>query len=535
MIVVILGGIFMLAVCIFIHELGHFLMGRLVGIRAQIFSIGYGRGVWKKRIGETTYQITAIPLGGYVKFYGDDYFEPDHAPGGLLSAAPWRRIVAVLGGPFFNLLLGLVVFFLLHTFSGPLSPRIFISEEGGQDTPAYRDGLRNGDLVLSLNGEAVKDFYDLQQNIILSGGAELRFRVKRGEEEKEMIVHPRVDQAGRAFVGIRTPGQRFLEVNYPFKDLWAYRFFSLFPSSDGPPRRLRALPYLHQGDVILKVQDFEPHSIQELQLFLGKFNGNPVELTVKRETLPWLAPWFHAETKVTIPTSAEFKVILSGLFDVKYGEKIPDQEILSYVTEHEKGLYDIKINGQPPGSFEDLYRKFSEKSSAEISFNGRDYTAEVVVEKIGLLGFQPNNVIVREYQRPSGSFTEIASTSLKDTWENIMVYPSFFKSLVSGRLSFIDNAMGPVGMFAVAGVVFKYGFIDYMHMLATISIALMVMNLLPFPVVDGGHIVFFLIEAVAGRPVSPIVMEAVNRVGFSILLFLGLWIMYRDFLFLIGL
>ena len=73
----ILGGAFMLGICIFIHELGHYLCGLLVGVKAEIFSIGYGKGIWKKKIGVTTWQITAFPFGGYVKFYGDDFQDPE--------------------------------------------------------------------------------------------------------------------------------------------------------------------------------------------------------------------------------------------------------------------------------------------------------------------------------------------------------------------------------------------------------------------------------------------------------------------------
>ncbi len=533
MIVLILGGVFMLAICIFVHELGHFLMGKLVGVKAQVFSMGYGRGIWKKKVGDTTYQITAIPLGGYVKFYGDDYQNPENIPGGFLSTPPLRRIIPVLGGPLFNLLLGLVVFIILHTFSGPLAPRIFLWEEGMDEAPAYHAGLRNGDLVLSVNNESVKDYFDLQQKIVLSGGVDLDFSVRRGEEIKTIRVKPHVDEAGRAFIGIRTPGERFLEVNYPFKDIWTYRFHSIF-SSEPPPRKLRAATYLHQGDVILKVGQFEPHSIKDLQAYLGTMHGQDVDITVKRETLPWLAPWFTAITVVHMPTSAEYAVILKDIIDLKYSSRVPDQEMRSYIVEHERGLSLIKINNESPGSFERMFERFNEARTTDMQIADRSYRATVKAERIGLLGFEPHSVIHREYQPNNKTIGGIFAASFKDTWDNIMIYPAFIGSLAAGRLSFIDNAMGPVGMFAVAGVVFKYGWSDYLHMMASISIALMVMNLFPFPIVDGGHIVFFLYEAVAGKPVSINIMDTVNKIGFSILMFLGLWIMYRDVIFLIG-
>lgn len=70
MLILFIGGVLLLGITIVIHELGHLLLGRLVGIKAEIFSIGYGKGIWKKKIGDTIFQITPFPLGGYVKFYG---------------------------------------------------------------------------------------------------------------------------------------------------------------------------------------------------------------------------------------------------------------------------------------------------------------------------------------------------------------------------------------------------------------------------------------------------------------------------------
>ena len=119
MVITILAGVFMLGVCIIIHELGHLLMGKAVGVKAEIFSVGYGRGIWKKKIGDTTWQVTAIPLGGYVKFYGDDYDEGRDVKGGFFSVSPLKRIIPVLGGPLFNLILGLIIFLGLGMFTAP--------------------------------------------------------------------------------------------------------------------------------------------------------------------------------------------------------------------------------------------------------------------------------------------------------------------------------------------------------------------------------------------------------------------------------
>ncbi|MBE8388697.1 site-2 protease family protein, partial [Leptospira interrogans serovar Pomona] len=103
MLIMVLGAVFMLAISIFIRELGHLLCGMLVGVKARIFSMGYGRGIWKKKVGETTYQITAIPVGGYVLFKGDDYGgDGKGEAGGLILTPPLERMYTGLCGHFFN-------------------------------------------------------------------------------------------------------------------------------------------------------------------------------------------------------------------------------------------------------------------------------------------------------------------------------------------------------------------------------------------------------------------------------------------------
>ena len=120
MVLTILGAVFMLAICIFIHELGHLLCGMVVGVEAKIFSIGYGKGIWKKKIGNTIWQITSIPLGGYVQFKGEEYGKVTGEKGELMGVPPLKRMFPVLGGPLFNLILGFIILFFLELFNPAL-------------------------------------------------------------------------------------------------------------------------------------------------------------------------------------------------------------------------------------------------------------------------------------------------------------------------------------------------------------------------------------------------------------------------------
>tara|TARA_Y100001937_G_scaffold122287_2_gene182646 strand:- start:195315 stop:196841 length:1527 start_codon:yes stop_codon:yes gene_type:complete len=501
-------------------------MGKAVGVKAEIFSVGYGRGIWKKKIGDTTWQVTAIPLGGYVKFYGDDYDEGRDVKGGFFSVSPLKRIIPVLGGPLFNLILGLIIFLGLGMFTAPPSNQVTILEELGQDSPAHQGGLRTGDRVVAIKGEPVENFYDIQNKVILSGGKPLPFEVIRDGEKKTLEITPAVDAAGRASIGIRVPGERLLRVDYPFGAVMSYRFDQIFGAAE-PPDHLRALPYLEEGDVILSVEGVTPTSVLDLQRLLGQHSDGTVEVKVRRETASWLAPYFTEETTVQVPVEGEYRVWFRNIKDLKYNAIVPDQQLVSHLPEHQRLLGDLKFGDGPSLSYRSLAERYPEKRRTEITLGSQKYEADVRGEKIGLMGFRPAQVI----EPQTGELPAIGEgfmRGLERTYQSIMIYPEFFSQIFAGRVSFIDNAAGPVRMFAYAGAIARSSLTEYFHLMAAISIALMVINLLPFPVVDGGHIVFFLLEAIAGKPLSRNVMEGFYRFGFIVLVSLGLWIMYKD-------
>ncbi len=536
MLLFILGGTFLLGLCIFLHELGHYTFGYMVGAKAEIFSIGYGKGRWKKKIGDTTWQITAFPIGGYVKFYGQDPSDK-LVPGGFYTLPPLRRIIPVLGGPFFNLILGFLILFLLHSLSGPLAPRVVLSDVDKQTTAAKLAGLRDGDIVQSIDGKKIHSFMELSQHVALSGGKKLTFLVDRKGKSIEKEVRPDVTPSGVSMIGLRVPGDRYLQVNYPTLSTLRYRLRSVL-NGEQLPREIRAFPYLKNGDIILSVEGQKIQSSRDLQKILGKHHGKTVSVRVLRESYSWLAPWPKYEKTVEVPTYPEYAIHLEKVWDKKYGRPLfEEQRLYSAVEEHQRGLNYITINGKPLRSFPFIAKKFEKPRKVEINMGSKEltYSAKVHSEKIGLIGFRPSAIVHADYLASHPSFFASIRATIRDLVNNIMVYPIFFRGLFSGRISFLDNAAGPVRIFGTAGVILQSGYQNYLQLFAAISIALFVMNMLPFPVIDGGYIVLFLYEALAGKPISLRIREGLQRMGFVTLLFFGLWVMYRDFVWLIGL
>lgn len=184
--------IVVLGLLIFFHELGHFLVARLFGVGVERFSLGFGPKLVSKQIGITDYRISAIPLGGYVKMVGEEpdaEVDPEDIAISFTHKHVFKRILIVAAGPFFNLLLAVIILFGIYQISGMLmlKPVIGKVKEG---TPAYKGGIQKNDQILSIDGQAVSSWEDMAAIITASQGKALTVSVGRGESEVIVSVTP---------------------------------------------------------------------------------------------------------------------------------------------------------------------------------------------------------------------------------------------------------------------------------------------------------------------------------------------------------
>jgi len=222
--------IIVLGVLIFFHELGHFLVARLLGVGVEKFSLGFGPKLVGKKIGITEYRISAIPLGGYVKMVGespDSELDPSDIPFSFTHKHVFKRILIVAAGPLFNILLALVIFFGIFQISGLLilKPGIGDVNEG---SPAYMAGLKKNDLVVSIDGVDISRWEDMVNAIMASKGKTLAISVLRGDTIFTKNVTPEVkkfknifnEDVDRYVIGITASGEIFK------KDLNFFQAFS---------------------------------------------------------------------------------------------------------------------------------------------------------------------------------------------------------------------------------------------------------------------------------------------------------------------
>src|SRR5579871_2998074 len=194
--------LFVLTIVVFLHELGHFLVARWAGVRVLTFSLGFGPELagFNDRHG-TRWKISAVPLGGYVKFFGDDSeaSTPDLETLGNMTAEEQAnsfhhqkvgpRAAIVAAGPIANFLLAVLIFAGMALYYGKPSsiPRVDVVQP---DSVAASAGFRVGDVVLAIEGTAIESFADMQRIVSTSAGSKLTFRVKRDGGEVTLSATP---------------------------------------------------------------------------------------------------------------------------------------------------------------------------------------------------------------------------------------------------------------------------------------------------------------------------------------------------------
>ncbi len=188
-----------LSALIFFHELGHYTAARVFGVYVEVFSIGFGKKIASFTWLNTRWQISAIPLGGYVKMKGQDDLDPTALSSdtdSYNSKKPWQRIIILLSGPLANFALAWFFFYAL-ALGGPqtLSPVI-----GNvlHESPANIAGLQKGDIVLSINEESITQWNEISEAVKSSAGI-LTFRIERGNTVRILTVNPKISETQNIF------------------------------------------------------------------------------------------------------------------------------------------------------------------------------------------------------------------------------------------------------------------------------------------------------------------------------------------------
>jgi len=216
----ILPAVIVLGILVFVHELGHFLLAKKLGVGVLTFSLGFGPKLIGRKRGETQYQISAVPLGGFVKLIGEnpeeEVKEEDRVRS--FSAQPiWKRALIISAGPLFNLFFAAALFSTVNLFGIPYQPAKIGEVISG--LPAESAGLKKGDIVLSLDGEKISKWEELSKIIRNSKGKQLSIEIERDGKILDVKVTPQVSKEKNLFgeevnafkIGIENPKEILVE------------------------------------------------------------------------------------------------------------------------------------------------------------------------------------------------------------------------------------------------------------------------------------------------------------------------------------
>ncbi|MCF8057969.1 MAG: RIP metalloprotease RseP [Bacteriovoracaceae bacterium] len=513
-------GIFILFLgpLVFFHELGHFIFARLFGVRVETFSIGFGPKILKFKKGDTEYAVSLIPLGGYVKMFGDDPLNKDaipveERPFSFTFKGKWARFWIVMGGPLANFIMAYVIFMTLLVM-GERLPELKLGVIPKTST-FYDLGLRSGDVIQKVNNKEVYNPTD-----ILLEGEDLIKTMVVGRVEKNITLT------------LNLTGETFFEE------------FAKYP------------PTLRQP-ILVDTQG----QTYALSLMSGKINWNtsydqlrqtwdneqpvyvyPLSVDEKNAEDPFVV---NFEKEKTLSLKA-YKNLDIGLSD--NGFKTVDLMVKSINMKSPADLAGIKagdviysLEGEDVHSFEDLRGNLQKSKSEKVAISlwrkGIAKNFEIVPEVLNqdgeavkLIGvysggiFQPLKFI----ETKSKGFFEASLMALGRTWDTIVKTIDGFKKLITAEVSF-KTIGGPLAIGKVASDSFNTSLSYFFQLMALISVNLGVINLFPIPVLDGGHIMFIFLEILNGGPVSRRKMEIAQQVGLSLLLMLMVGAIFNDF------
>jgi len=436
MLLTLLSLVIVLGVLIFVHELGHFLVAKAVGIQVLRFSLGFGRPVIAWTRGETEYWISWIPLGGYVKMAGlEDEGMAGELEGGK-SAVPidpersfekkslWARMAVILAGVTMNILLAFFIYSGLAAVSGVrVRSAIQVDTVLARAFPPGAEaltGLARGDRILRINGDSVKSWTDLQTSLI------------------KVDSTASLEIAGRAEpITVRLPADtaaRVRLVTWGLLPLEPARIGMVFPGEPGARGGLKT------GDVVIRAGGDSVRSWNDLVFKLWYSAGKEVPLTVVRD---------GRTVNLTVTPRAQTDEDKTSARPRPYGF--------------------IAAEGDFPESRERL-----------------------------------------------PVFTSIKFGALQTAGQIGLVVGSV-KRLVLGQAS-VKEVGGPIMIAQVSGQAVRLGLDRFLMFIAFFSVSLAVLNLLPIPVLDGGHAVFLIAEGIRGKPLSPQLRLRLTQIGMLIVL-----------------
>ncbi len=517
-----------LGVLVFVHELGHFLFAKRAGVKVLKFSIGFGPRIFGWTRGETEYVVSWLPLGGYVKMLGENPGEeiPAEDRNRTLTSKPLLdKLLIVFAGPGMNLVLPILIFFVVFMTGFPgLTSTIGTITPGSE---AARAGIAPGDRIVSIAGKPVRWWEEVAEALDAGQGKPLDIVIGGKNGEREVTLTPKSRSVENLLGDRERIGDIGVSPGYE-------PALAAVSRADSPAWKAG----VRTGDLVTSLNGRRVVRREEIGEALAGRVG-PQGVTTRRAGRERIA-------RIVLPAAVAGPAAAAAA-----GFEAPEF-FISSVEKHapagEAGLRVgdrlVSIDGKPVSGWIEFtgavrgsrgktlaltVRRDGAEQVLRVTpgrrFNADPLSKERRVYYIGVGTFSPASGVVasRRVLNPVKAF----GLGLREAWHmSVMTFRGMGK-LVTGAVR-IDNIGGPIQIGKVAADAAEDGLYTFLRMMAFISINLGILNLIPIPILDGGHLLFFVIEAVKREPISVRKKEMAQQVGLTMLLLLIGVAFYND-------
>ena len=492
--------------CIIVHEFGHFIVARFCGLHIEAFSVGFKK-IWGKKINGVEYRIGCIPCGGYVDLpqidsTSDEITDSQGNP--LPHAEPWKRIATAFAGPLFNiffgLLLGVVVWIV--GLPQPDTDRYteFTVRDVPEDCPEYRAGLRAGDRIVKLNGKEFElSWNEFMQKIMLNDDnvKQVTLEIVRDGKTSEISYTPAENDK-------LLPGE---SVALPFfqPEMRVY----VFPLPGSAAKKAGIQP----EDRVIAVDGEPVYGTDDLVTRINFSDGKTLVLSVERDGS-------QLEIPVTpTPISGIKPRPQIGIFFSTVNARCEVEETIPGMPAEaclRSGDVITAFNGisikDDPAQFSKLV---SENGDREIALTVERAGEDAPLEfKVTPRIVTPHEIGVSFYRIEHPTPWKQFCNVLKMTQRTLTSLGHTIQSKVGRDTGYttigVQNLSGPLGIGRYMIMTFQGSFMRGLYLVVVISFSLGLFNLLPIPVLDGGHIMIALVEMAIRRPVPVKLVQPVT-------------------------
>ncbi|TRB25611.1 RIP metalloprotease RseP [Rhizobium rhizogenes] len=533
--------VFVLSLLVFVHEMGHYLVGRWSGIRIMAFSIGFGPEIagFTDRHG-TRWKLSLIPLGGYVRFFGDEdassktdtdqlaaMTEEERAQS-FAGAKLWKRAATVAAGPIANFILAIAIFAVLFGAYGRTvaDPVVAMVTRGGAAAEA---GIEPGDRLVAIDGNKIATFDEVQRYVGMRPGRNIVLSVERDGQKRDFNIMPKLAEDTDQFGNKMEMGRIGIALVDP-------QVTAVEPG--GPAARAG----IQAGDRLVAVDGNNVATYYDIVRYIGDRPGKSVVLTVERNGQIRDFPMVPAAL-AEIDSSGNKKDVGSvGISPVDPLVATIAQDSPAAGAGITLGDRILSVDGRAIGSIGEVQRYVASRADKAVvlSVQHDGVTRDVKVTpkmaaepdafgnetETGSIGISDGQKPIKLRYQAYGPLQAL-SEGVKQTGNIISGTFEYLGNVIGGYMK-ADQLGGPIRVAQLSGQMATLGFSAVLQFAAILSVSIGLLNLMPVPVLDGGHLMFYAIEAVRGKPLGARAQDIAFRIGFAMVLSLMVFATWND-------